>query len=196
MSRPAEKPAPVPVQTPVRGDVVALTLTKTVSTLLDRAIASARDAMIGRAERTRLLAVRARSGLHHPGGVHHDDALPRRDRCRARDQDRRLSARASDAERRLAALSRRRIQHELHGEGLLRAQARRRRRRCAAHGARAQGHSRARRRGASRTCSRVSRSPCSASFPGAACPISPSRSCCCRSGSSSTSTRSRTGRAR
>src|SRR5580693_1216729 len=48
MSRIAEKPAPVTVPNPARGDVVALTLTKTVSTLLDRAIASARDAMIGR----------------------------------------------------------------------------------------------------------------------------------------------------
>jgi squalene-hopene/tetraprenyl-beta-curcumene cyclase len=48
MSRIAEKPAPVPVPSPARGDVVALTLTKTVSTLLDRAIAGARDAMIGR----------------------------------------------------------------------------------------------------------------------------------------------------
>ena len=48
MSRIAEKPAPVPVPSPARGDVVALTLTKTVSTLLDRAIANARDAMIGR----------------------------------------------------------------------------------------------------------------------------------------------------
>src|SRR6202044_900674 len=48
MSRIAEKPAPVPVPSPARGDAVALTLTKTVSTLLDRAITSARDAMIGR----------------------------------------------------------------------------------------------------------------------------------------------------
>jgi len=48
MSRIAEKPAPVPFPRWPRGDVVALTVTKTVSTLLDRAIASARDAMIGR----------------------------------------------------------------------------------------------------------------------------------------------------
>ncbi len=48
MSRIAEKPSPIPVPAPARGDIVALTLTKTVSTLLDRAIASARDAMIGR----------------------------------------------------------------------------------------------------------------------------------------------------
>ena len=48
MSRIAEKPTLVPVPAPARGDVVALTLTKTVSTLLDRAIANARDAMIGR----------------------------------------------------------------------------------------------------------------------------------------------------
>ena len=48
MSRIAEKPSPIPVPAPARGDIVALTLTKTVSTLLDRAIASARDAMLGR----------------------------------------------------------------------------------------------------------------------------------------------------
>jgi squalene-hopene/tetraprenyl-beta-curcumene cyclase len=48
MSRIAEKPAPAQAPDPARGDVVALTLTKTVSTLLDRAIATARDAMIGR----------------------------------------------------------------------------------------------------------------------------------------------------
>jgi squalene-hopene/tetraprenyl-beta-curcumene cyclase len=49
MSRIAEKPAPsTGAGTQARADVVALTLTKTVSTLLDRAIALARDAMIAR----------------------------------------------------------------------------------------------------------------------------------------------------
>ena len=45
--------APTPVMQPgtgaqARADVVALTLTKTVSTLLDRTIALARDALIAR----------------------------------------------------------------------------------------------------------------------------------------------------
>jgi squalene-hopene/tetraprenyl-beta-curcumene cyclase len=51
MSRIAQKPAPAPgADSPqARGaDVVSLTLTKTVSTLLDRAIAFARDALIAR----------------------------------------------------------------------------------------------------------------------------------------------------
>jgi hypothetical protein len=45
-------------------------------------------------------------------------------------------------------------------------------------------------------CSRASRWRCSARCRGAPCPTSRSRSCCCRSGFRSTSTRSRTGRAR
>ena len=47
MSRIAQKPAPLPgIQ--ARGNVVSHTLTKTVSSLLDRAIGAARDAMLGR----------------------------------------------------------------------------------------------------------------------------------------------------
>jgi squalene-hopene/tetraprenyl-beta-curcumene cyclase len=45
MSRIAQKPAPAPAAH-ARADVVALSLTKTVSTLLDRAIAGARDALL------------------------------------------------------------------------------------------------------------------------------------------------------
>ncbi len=49
MSRIAQKPAPAPGTTPLaRGDIVPLTLTKTVSTVLDRALAAARDALIAR----------------------------------------------------------------------------------------------------------------------------------------------------
>ena len=49
MSRIAQKPAAaVAVEAAARADIVALTLTKTVSTLLDRGIEAARDAMIGR----------------------------------------------------------------------------------------------------------------------------------------------------
>ncbi|MGC1386677.1 MAG: squalene--hopene cyclase [Steroidobacteraceae bacterium] len=49
MSRIAEKPAQAPGTTPlVRGDIVPLTLTKTVSTVLDRALGAARDALIAR----------------------------------------------------------------------------------------------------------------------------------------------------
>jgi squalene-hopene/tetraprenyl-beta-curcumene cyclase len=49
MSQIAQKPAPAPAVHPhARADVVALTLTKTVSTLLDRSIAQARDAMLGK----------------------------------------------------------------------------------------------------------------------------------------------------
>ncbi len=49
MSRIAQKPAPEQdVEVQARADVVALSLTKTVSTLLDRAIALARDALIAR----------------------------------------------------------------------------------------------------------------------------------------------------
>ena len=45
------------------------------------------------------------------------------------------------------------------------------------------------------TCSPASRWRCSVKFRGAACPTFPSKSCCCRDGFPSTSTRSRTGRA-
>ncbi|MGP0057276.1 MAG: squalene--hopene cyclase [Steroidobacteraceae bacterium] len=49
MSRIAQKPAQAPGTTPlVRGDIVPLTLTKTVSTVLDRALGAARDALIAR----------------------------------------------------------------------------------------------------------------------------------------------------
>ena len=49
MSRIAHKPAKVPATGPqARGDVVSLTLTKNVTTLLDRAIAAARDAMLAK----------------------------------------------------------------------------------------------------------------------------------------------------
>ncbi len=45
MIRNAQKPVVAETQAPARADVVSLSLTKTVSTLLDRAIAHARDAM-------------------------------------------------------------------------------------------------------------------------------------------------------
>ena len=45
MNRIAQKPATADIEAPVRADVVSLSLTKTVSTLLDRSIADARDAM-------------------------------------------------------------------------------------------------------------------------------------------------------
>ena len=45
MIRIAQKPVTAETEAPVRADVVSLSLTKTVSTLLDRAIAQARDAM-------------------------------------------------------------------------------------------------------------------------------------------------------
>jgi squalene-hopene/tetraprenyl-beta-curcumene cyclase len=49
MNRIAQKPAPAPGTAPLaRGDLVSLTLTKTVSTVLDRALAAARDALIAR----------------------------------------------------------------------------------------------------------------------------------------------------
>jgi squalene-hopene/tetraprenyl-beta-curcumene cyclase len=49
MSRIAQKPEPLPGTAPLaRGDIVSLTLTKTVSTVLDRAVAAAREAMIAR----------------------------------------------------------------------------------------------------------------------------------------------------
>ena len=46
MIRIAKKPLTAETAAPARADVVALSLTKTVSSLLDRAIAQARDAMI------------------------------------------------------------------------------------------------------------------------------------------------------
>jgi len=49
VSRIAQKPATLPGTTPLaRGEVVPVTLTKTISTVLDRAVAAARDALIGR----------------------------------------------------------------------------------------------------------------------------------------------------
>jgi squalene-hopene/tetraprenyl-beta-curcumene cyclase len=49
MSRIAQQPAPAPsTEIKARGDIVSLTLTKTISTVLDRAVAAARDALIGR----------------------------------------------------------------------------------------------------------------------------------------------------
>ena len=49
MSRIAHKPAPLPgARTPARADIVSHTLTKTVSTVLDRCIAAARDALTAR----------------------------------------------------------------------------------------------------------------------------------------------------
>ncbi len=49
MNRIAQKPAQSPGATPLaRGDIVPLTLTKTVSTVLDRALAAARDALMAR----------------------------------------------------------------------------------------------------------------------------------------------------
>jgi squalene-hopene/tetraprenyl-beta-curcumene cyclase len=51
MSRIAQKPAPAPepgTAPLARGDIVSLTLTKTVSTVLDRVLAAARDALIAR----------------------------------------------------------------------------------------------------------------------------------------------------
>jgi squalene-hopene/tetraprenyl-beta-curcumene cyclase len=49
VNRIAEKPAPLPGEgLRARGDIVSHTLTKTVSTLLDRAIAAARDALLAR----------------------------------------------------------------------------------------------------------------------------------------------------
>jgi squalene-hopene/tetraprenyl-beta-curcumene cyclase len=49
MNRTAHKPSPAGrIGTEARADVVSLTLTKTVATLLDRAIAAARDALIAR----------------------------------------------------------------------------------------------------------------------------------------------------
>jgi squalene-hopene/tetraprenyl-beta-curcumene cyclase len=47
MIRIAQKPVSAETEAPVRADVVSLSLTKTVSTLLDRSITQARDAMIG-----------------------------------------------------------------------------------------------------------------------------------------------------
>ncbi len=49
MSRIAQKPAAAPsTEIKARGDIVSLTLTKTISTVLDRAVAAARDALIAR----------------------------------------------------------------------------------------------------------------------------------------------------
>src|SRR5271170_328842 len=49
MSRIAQQPAANPsTEIKARGDIVSLTLTKTISTVLDRAVAAARDALIGR----------------------------------------------------------------------------------------------------------------------------------------------------
>ncbi len=106
-----------------------------------------------------------------------------------------LPARRAGRARRLAALSRRRLQYQLLGQGLLCPEARRRQSGRAAHGTGARGHTAARRRRRGSTCSRALRWRCSGSCRGAACPTFPSKSCCCRDGSRSISTRWPTGRA-
>ncbi len=103
---------------------------------------AARLAAAGRA-----LGVRARSRRHHSGGIRAAAALSRRaGRCRARSQDRGLSAPHPGRPRRLAAVPRRRLRHERERQGLFRAQDDRRFHRCAAHGTCARSHPLARRR--------------------------------------------------
>ena len=136
--------------------------------------------------RMRLLAVRARGRLHDPRRIHHDDALPRtRSIRRSRPRSPPICARtrpSTAAGRCTTAAS----SNQLHRQGVLRSEARRRQSGCAAHGAGPRGDSRARRRRARQRVhadrARAVRRRC----PGARCPTSPSRSCCCRAGFRST----------
>ena len=151
---------------------------------LDRAIEAARAALIASSSAARLLAVRARGGLHDPGRIHHDDAFPGRDRSRRCEAKIAVYLRAHQAEHGgwplyhggeldISCTVKAYFALKLAGDSP-----------DAPHMVRARaGDPRARRRGALPTCSHASRSPCSARFRGAACPTSPSRSCCCRDGS-------------
>ena len=71
--KPGSHPAP---QSDARGDVVSHTLRRVTDLAAGSGMVDARDALLARQDAARLLVVRARGRLHHPGGVHHDDALP------------------------------------------------------------------------------------------------------------------------
>ena len=91
---------------------------------------------LGHAAPGRPHRLRARGRLHHPGRIRAAAPFPRRDRRPARGAHRPLPARAAERRRLLAAVPRRRRQHLGDGQGLLGAQADRRRPGRAAHGAR------------------------------------------------------------
>ena len=99
-----------------------------------------REALLALPARRRPLGVRARGRRHHSGRICAAAALSRRaGRCRARSQDRRLSAPHPGRPRRLAAVPRRRSRHQRDGEGLFRAEDDRRFRRCRPHAPRPRG---------------------------------------------------------
>ena len=105
-----------------------------------------RAARLAAARRT--LGVRARGRRHHSGRIRAAAALSRPSRSTPRSK-RKIAVylrRIQGDARRLAAVPRRRLRHEREREGLFRAQDDRRCRRCPAHGARARGDPRARRR--------------------------------------------------
>ena len=118
----------------------------------------------------RPLGVRARGRRHHSGRICAAAALSRRaGRCRARSQDRRLSAPHPGRARRLAAVRRRRSRRQRDGEGLFRAEDDRRFHRCRSHAPRARGGAAPAAAPRAPMCSRASCWRCSDSFPGARC---------------------------
>ena len=178
-----------------RGDIVSHTLHQDAyRPLLDRAIAAARDALVAAQSSEGYWLFELEADCTIPAEyimmMHFLDEIDLALEAKIAAYLRAASGRA----RRLAAVSRRRFQHELHRQGLLRAEARGRRLH-APHMVRARAAILQRGGAARATCSRALRWRCSARFRGAACPTFPSRSCCCRAGSSSTSTRCPTGRA-
>ena len=88
MSRIAQKPAAAPAPGTARARARGSRVGDADQDRLDRCssarIAAARDALIARQSAAGILAVRARGGLHDSRRVHPDDALPGRDRRRAR----------------------------------------------------------------------------------------------------------------
>ena len=115
MSRIAQKPAQAPGTTPlVRGDIVPLTLTKTVSTVLDRALGAARDALIARQSAQGYWLFELEADCTIPAEyimmMHFLDEID----VRLESKICRVFARSSSRARRVAAVPRRRLQYELH----------------------------------------------------------------------------------
>ncbi len=163
---------------------------------LEKSISSATEALLGYRQSDGHWVFELEADSTIPAGIYPAAALPRRARRqRPRSQDRELSAPHARRPWRLAAGAGRPVRHERQRQILFRAEDDRRFRRRAAHGACARGDPQPRRR---RPRQRFHAFP--AGFlrradAGARCRCCRSRSCCCRCGRRSTSTRSPTGRA-
>ena len=147
--------------------------------------------------RGRTLVFRTRGRRDDPGRIRAARPFSRRTAgSRTRAPDRRLSPAHPGRSRRLAALPRRRLRHERQRQGLFRPEDDRRRSRGAAHAPRARSDPRPRRRGEEQRLHALPAGALRRRFRGAAFRRCRSRSCCCRAGFPSISTRSPIGRAR